>query len=71
MAFLVPISGFGQAKHRILDERGTGVESVNVFVCSLRDSSIISAMTTDSLGYYVLNAKEDSVLLVAHCFGYE
>ena len=51
MAILVPICGFGQAKHRILDERGTGVESVNVLACSLRDSSIISAATTDSLGY--------------------
>ncbi len=71
VAFLVPVFGFGQAKHRILDERGAGVESVNVLACSLRDSSIISAATTDSLGCYVLNAKEDSVLLVAHCFGYE
>ncbi len=69
--FLVSIYGFGQEKHRVLDEHGLGVKSASVLACSLRDTSVISMSITDSLGCYVLGTKEDSILLAIYCLGYE
>lgn len=72
LALCSSLSAQRELSGHITDEQGKAIPYAAVALVNSRDSSLLSAVTTDTTGYFRLSVRpEIPVILQVSCFGYE